>query len=69
MYVDCTSFNIHTLIKASSPEKHTVQDKVKALLVRTLLVLANSSSCDQGCETPFGLCDLSSVMKSSLMRN
>ena len=26
MYVDCTPLNIHTLIKASSPEKHTVQD-------------------------------------------
>ena len=26
MYVDCTPLNIHTLIKPSSPEKHTVQD-------------------------------------------
>ena len=26
MYVYCTPLNIHTLIKASSPEKHTVQD-------------------------------------------
>ena len=26
MYVDCTPLNIHTLIKASSPDKHTVQD-------------------------------------------
>ena len=37
MYVDCTPLNIHTLIKASSPGKHTVQDtyKDKALLVTT----------------------------------
>ena len=33
MYVDCTLLNIHTLIKASSPEKHTFQDTIKALLV------------------------------------
>ena len=26
MYVDCTPLNIHTLVKASSQEKHTVQD-------------------------------------------
>ena len=26
IYVDCTPLNIHTLIKASSPEKHTVQN-------------------------------------------
>ena len=26
IYVYCTPLNIHTLIKASSPEKHTVQD-------------------------------------------
>lgn len=29
IYVDCTPLNIHTLIKASSPEKHTVQDTYK----------------------------------------
>ena len=69
MYVDCTPLNIHTLIKASSPEKHTVQDTYK---------YSQSSSCDNSCQQtavvvtrvvkPRLNCDFSSVMKSSLAR-
>ena len=40
IYVDCTPLNIHTLIKASSPEKHTVQDTYK---------YNQSSPCDNSC--------------------
>ena len=50
MYVDCTPFNIHTLIKASSPEKHTVQDTYtysQGSSSAWQLMLANSCSCDQ----------------------
>ena len=36
MYVDCTSPNIHALLKASSSENHTVQDIYKAGWIQDL---------------------------------